>query len=388
MSADPYFLTLSEALKAADIHQPCLVLDLDRLDGNIAIVKSKLAVGSRLRIVDKSLPCLPLLARIREAFGADLFMTFHLPVSAAVLKEFPAANLLLGKPMPVAGVRQALAKGALADPSMSARIVWLIDTGARLESYGALTQELGVDLSFCFEVDVGLHRGGYSNPAALSSALRTLANYPRLRCQGIMAYEAHIGHIPGLLGGPKKALAKTKTLFRQFIACLAPHQRTILNLGGSSTALLYDGAVGANEISMGSAFVLPSDFDVPSLSALKPAALIATPILKVVDAEAPGLDARTSILQRLGLFPRRGCFLYGGKWMAKPVHPPGMKPEKTMGFSTNQQFMALPDDTQAKPDDYAFFRPTQSEFVLQQFGPIAVFSQGRIVDRWPVLAPS
>jgi D-serine deaminase-like pyridoxal phosphate-dependent protein len=65
-----------------------------------------------------------------------------------------------------------------------------------------------------------------------------------------------------------------------------------------------------------------------------------------------------------------------------------MKPNKTIGFSTNQQFMALPDDTQAKPGDYAFLRPTQSEFVLQLFGPIAVFSRGGIVDRWPVLAPS
>jgi D-serine deaminase-like pyridoxal phosphate-dependent protein len=74
--------------------------------------------------------------------------------------------------------------------------------------------------------------------------------------------------------------------------------------------------------------------------------------------------------------------------MAKPLYPPGMKPDKTIGFSTNQQFMALPDDTQAKPDDYAFLRPTQSEFMLQQFGPIVVYSGGAIVDRWPVLAPA
>ncbi|WP_158813788.1 alanine racemase [Methylocapsa sp. S129] len=388
MSADPYFLKLSEALRSADIHQPCLVLDLERLDANIAIVKSKLAPGLRLRIVDKSLPCVPLLSRIRDAFGADLFMTFHLPISAAVLEKFPAANLLLGKPMPVAGLRRALTEGALADPSARARIVWLIDTDERLASYGALAEELGVDLSFCFEVDVGLHRGGYPNPDALLHALKALASHPRLQCVGIMAYEAHIGHIPGLFGGPARALAKTKIRLQLFATCLAPHQRAILNLGGSSTALLYDGGTGANEISMGSAFVLPTDFDVPSLSALKPAALIATPILKVVDAQVPGLDESSWILQKLGLFPRRGCFLYGGKWMAKPVYPTGMKPNKTMGFSTNQQFMALPDDTQAKPDDYAFLRPTQSEFVLQQFGPIAVFSRGRIVDRWPVLAPS
>ena len=48
--------------------------------------------------------------------------------------------------------------------------------------------------------------------------------------------------------------------------------------------------------------------------------------------------------------------------------------------------MALPNDCEAsKPDDFAFFRPTQSEFVLQQFGPIVVFANGAIVEEWPVL---
>ena len=71
--------------------------------------------------------------------------------------------------------------------------------------------------------------------------------------------------------------------------------------------------------------------------------------------------------------------------MAKPVFPPGLKIDKTFGFSTNQQFMALPGDAAVAPDDCAFLRPTQSEFVLQQFGSIMVYSGGDIVDRWPAL---
>jgi D-serine deaminase-like pyridoxal phosphate-dependent protein len=389
VTGDPYFAQLSEALRAAGIHQPSLVLDLDRLNGNIASIKSRLATGLQVRIVDKSLPCLPLLDHIRTAMKTDLIMTFHLPVAAAVAQAFPAAGLLFGKPMPVGAARQALTKGALADPGgVESRIVWLIDTDERLAAYGALADELGIDLRFCFEVDVGLHRGGYRNPDTLLLALKALEKYPRLHCQGIMAYEAHIGHVPGLFGGPNAALAKARSLIQQFVACLGPQQRTILNIGGSSTALLYDNDAGASEVSMGSAFVLPSDFDVPSLSGLKPAVHIATPILKVVDAQVPGLDGRSWILQKLGKFPRRGCFLYGGRWMAKPVHPPGLKPSKQFWHSTNQQFAALPDDSDVKPDDYAFLRPTQSEFVLQLFGPIAVYSGGQIAETWPVLPPT
>ena len=389
MTGDPYFAQLSEALRAAGIHQPCLVLDLDRLNANIASIKSRLAPGLHVRIVDKSLPCLPLLDHIGTAMKTDLIMTFHLPVAAAVAQAFPAAGLLFGKPMPVGAARQALTKGALADPGgVESRIVWLIDTDERLAAYGALADELRIDLRFCFEVDVGLHRGGYRNPDALLLALKALEKYPRLHCQGIMAYEAHIGRVPGLVGGPNAALKKARSLIQQFVACLGPQQRTILNIGGSSTALLYDNDAGASEVSMGSAFVLPTDFDVPSLSGLEPAVHIATPILKVVDAQVPGLDDLSWILQKLGKFPRRGCFLYGGRWMAKPVHPPGLKPSKQFWHSTNQQFAGLPDDSDVRPDDYAFLRPTQSEFVLQLFGPIAVHSDGQIADSWPVLPPS
>lgn len=383
---DTYFAELSGALRAAEIHRPCLVLDLDRLDHNIAAIKAKFADGLALRLVDKSLPCLPLIEHIRAAFATDRLMTFHLPISAEMLKAFPDVDLLLGKPMPVAGARHALTKGVLAGlGEATSRIVWLIDTEERLAAYGALAAELDRELRICFEVDVGLHRGGIGNPDALARAVATLANYPWLKCEGVMAYEAHIGHIPNLLGGPAKARAKAVSLFRQYVGCLAPDQRRILNLGGSSTALLYDSWVGANELSIGSAFMLPTDFDVPSLSQLQPAAFIATPILKVVDVRLPGLDQRSWLLQKLGLLPRRGCFLYGGKWMAKPVYPAGMKADKTFGFSTNQQFMALPDDANIGPDDYAFLRPTQSEFVLQQFGSIQVYSGGKFVEQWAAL---
>jgi D-serine deaminase-like pyridoxal phosphate-dependent protein len=96
----------------------------------------------------------------------------------------------------------------------------------------------------------------------------------------------------------------------------------------------------------------------------------------------------TAAMQHLGLFPSNGCYLYGGKWMAEPVHPAGMKANRLLGLSSNQQFMGLPANTMIGPDDYAFLRPTQSELVLQQFGTINVYARGRIVDRWPALPMS
>ncbi|TPN54111.1 DSD1 family PLP-dependent enzyme [Mesorhizobium sp. B1-1-9] len=375
-----YFATLSEALKQAGIFQPCLLLDRDRLDSNIALVKARLDPGLAVRLVDKSLACLPLLSHIGKALGTDRFMTFHPPISEAVLNAFPDADLLYGKPMPVAAARAMLSKGEVD----RTRICWLIDTQERLAEYGALAAELDVDLRIAFEIDVGLHRGGFADPAALSQALKGLSGHKRLRCEGVMAYEAHAPHIPGLFGGPARALARASERATAFVACLGAGQRGILNIGGSKTALLHRGGM-ANEVSMGSAFVLPGDFDTPGLDGFQPAAFIATPILKVVEPMLPGPPAVSRLLRALGRFPRKGCYLYGGKWMAEPAFPRGMTTNGLLGLSSNQQFMGLPADAVVRPGDYAFLRPTQSETVLQQFGPIAVLSGGKIVDRWPVL---
>jgi D-serine deaminase-like pyridoxal phosphate-dependent protein len=375
-----YFAALSDALKAAGVFQPCLLLDLDRLDSNIALVKERLDPGLAVRLVDKSLACLPLLSHIGKALGTTSFMTFHSPITHAVLKAFPDAEMLYGKPMPVGAATAALVNR---DDDWS-RVCWLIDTQERLVEYGALAAELDIELRIAFEIDVGLHRGGFASPDALSQALSTLSAHKRLRCEGVMAYEAHAPHIPGLFGGPAKALAQASQRAAAFVACLGADQRHILNIGGSKTALLHHGRV-ANEVSMGSAFVLPSDFDTPGLEGFQSAAFIATPILKVVEPMLPGPPAVTRLLQAIGRFPRKGCYLYGGKWMAEPVFPEGMKTNGLLGLSSNQQFMGLPADAVARPGDYAFLRPTQSEAVLQQFGSIAVFSGGRIADRWPAL---
>lgn len=381
MADGEYFASLSAALREAGVFQPCLILDRDRLDWNIGQVEKRLSPNLGLRLVDKSLASLPLLRYIADALGERRFMTFHLPVTRAVMQAFPHADLLLGKPMPVEGAGAALADG---DPAWD-RVCWLIDTEQRLAEYGGLARLLGRTLRVAFEVDVGLHRGGFADVEALRRALARIAECPELRCDGIMAYEAHAPHIPSLFGGPGKALKEAQAALAAFAGCLGPDQRTVVNVGGSKTALLYGAATVANETSIGSAFVLPSDFDTAGLDGFQPAAFIVTPILKVVEPRLPGPPFVTKALQALGRFPSQGCFLYGGKWMAEPVFPEGMAESALFGLSSNQQFMGLPAGTPVRPGDYAFLRPTQSEAVLQQVGSIKVFSAGAIVDEWPAL---
>jgi D-serine deaminase-like pyridoxal phosphate-dependent protein len=65
-----------------------------------------------------------------------------------------------------------------------------------------------------------------------------------------------------------------------------------------------------------------------------------------------------------------------------PDWPDGMRMSGFFGLSSNQQFMSVPASVDVKVDDYVYFRPTQSEAVLDQFGALTVIRAGG-VERWP-----
>ena len=365
-----------------------MIIDRDRLDENLDILHLGIHGHFRVRISDKSLLCIPLLRHVSNRMQTQSFMSYHLPVCEQVLDAFPEATTLFGKPMPTEAGRQAITKGFFAKNAKDLnRVTWLADTEARIAELGQVARSASVALRICVETDVGLHRGGFASPAALERALELLSAWPELSCVGMMGYDSHVIDYPAILGGPKKELITVQKRFRQFSDLLDSNQREILNTGGSSTVLLYASGHPANDVTVGSAVIKPADFDVPGLLELVPAVFIATPILKLVDVHAPGLRRWTRYLNAIGRLPRRGMYLYGGKWMATPVYPEAMHHNNYFGESSNQDFFGISADSDVSVDDFAFFRPTQSEATLQQFGDIAVYSGGRVVDWWPVLHP-
>lgn len=377
-----YFDALSQTLKDNGIFRPVMVIDRDRLDRNIDRMRAGLPEGAALRIVDKSLPCLPLIERLMARTGTGRLMTFHLPVTLRMLAAFPEADLLFGKPMPAGAVRAALEKAEpMLRDGLIRRTVWLIDSEERLRAHARLGEEAGTTLRIAFEVDAGVRRGGVATPDALTALLMLARTMPQLRIEGLMAYEAHIAEVPG----PRREQALVSQRLGAFLDRLAPEERAIVNTGGSKTALLYRNGTRANDLSAGSGFLLPSDFDTPGLAGFEPAVFVATPVLKVAEARIPGPAALTRALKGLGLFPRRCCYIYGGNWLAQPVHPPGVSENRIWGRSSNQQFLTIPANLPLEPDDVVFFRPRQSEAILQHFGPLAILSGGSIVDWWDPL---
>lgn len=390
-----YFLDVQTALRKAGLFRPTLVIDRHQLAHNLDRLKSNLPKNKKYRVVAKSLPSLPLIREVRAAMKTDRLMVFHQPHVNLIAADMPDAELLLGKPMPAGAAKRFFDDHKPNAFRPLTQIEWLIDTPQRLKEYRELaTAQVarGQRLRLNLELDVGLHRGGFTSAQDVAEAVRELQNDPVLSFSGFMGYEAHAAKMPDALGGVHGALAKAMAFYAD---CVAAARETIgaaynadtltLNAGGSNTYEYYNESAPCNELAMGSGLVKPTDFDTAGLSDHVPACYIATPVLKALDhTDIPGLESLTGLFRAWDPNTARTFYIYGGYWLADTVSPPGLQRNNIWGHSTNQEMLNGSTDVQLGVGDYVFYRPHQSEFVFLQFGEIAVYDNGRIVESWPV----
>jgi D-serine deaminase-like pyridoxal phosphate-dependent protein len=386
-----YFRQLSAALDVDNQAKPTLVVDRKRLNANIQTLKSHIDKRFAYRIVVKSLPSLPLLDTVMQASGSDRLMLFHQPFINQVAVRFPQADILLGKPMPVAAAHNFYRQysGRAFDPQRQLR--WLLDTPQRVAQYDTLARSLDQKMQICIELDVGLHRGGVRDDEQLYAMLSLIQESPHLQFCGFMGYEPHIVKMP--VGDPLTFRDQAMARYQHYVDAAkgflgeAWPGDLVLNAGGSPTYQLYDkGVFPFNELAAGSCLVKPTDFDIPTLADHEVASYIATPVLKALDTlEIPGINLG-GLQSAWDPNRARTFFTYGGYWKALPESPQGLTNNPLMGRSTNQEMLNGSRNITLQPDDWVFLRPTQSEFVFLQFGDIAVYDDEHIVDHWPVFS--
>lgn len=391
---DAYFSALNAELKKNGPMRPCLIVDLDRLDHNIAAVKRVVNGPKQLRIVEKSLPSAPLLEYLMQQSGTNRLMSFHQPFLNADAKLFPQSDLLVGKPLPVrsAALFYAQHSGSF-DPAR--QLQWLVDTPERVQQYLELAQGLGTTLRLNVEIDVGLHRGGVADNETLGAMLALMAAHPQqLEFSGFMGYDPHVVKVPGIIASRDALLAQVMQAYQGFVDFTrreyAPlwNERLTLNTAGSPTYVLHQAETLSNDIAIGSGFVKGTDFDLDTLAAHQPAAFIATPVLKTMPQgiAIPGLGEKSRWLTRWDPNQQHGYFIYGGYWMAHYESPRGLRRNGMYGRSSNQENITGSAAMNLQVDDQIFLRPTQSEAVLLQFGDLVAVRGGKIQAYWPVLA--
>lgn len=373
---ESYFLDVQKALRDAGITQPVLVLDEGRLRHNIRQLKGDLPEGMNLRLVAKSLPVPELLKLASAELDTHRYMTFNLTMLREVAELDPTADQLLGKPLPVKAAADYYS--STTTNQATGEVYWLIDSESRLREYAELARSNNLILNIVLELDVGLHRGGFEVDSQLAQALDTIKKEAALKFCGFMGYEAHIAKAPPFLGMRQKVLNKAVSTYAKALE-MAEHvfgidasDLPVRNAAGSPTFRLYNSTEIANEVSVGSVLVKPSDFETDLLRGYVPALFIAAPAIKVGGRmKTPVLEAFDSLKRLLNPNLERSIFLHGGNWKAHPVDPPGLTYNPTYGRSSNQEVLNGGPKTVISPDDFVFLRPTQSEAVLLQFGDIA-----------------
>jgi D-serine deaminase-like pyridoxal phosphate-dependent protein len=378
----PYFAEMSAALKRAGIAEPTLVIDHRRLEANIDTVRDALSpTGLGLRVVTKSLQAPALLDAVLAGGRTDRLMVFNGVMLDEMVRVHPTFDVLLGRPLPAAQVDGFIRRHG-GDPASAAHPQWLVDSPERLGRYAAIATARAAPMRVSLEIDVGLHRGGLADAAAVAELIDLAQAEPLITVTGLMGYDAHV---PGV-ARPEAEMARVKARYAAARAVL------VARLGGDPAAYTFNAAgsptyrrhldgTPASEVSIGSAFVKPMNFDYATLARHLPAAFIAQPVLKVMDqALIPDIERFAGVLNGLNPNSRRGFFAYGGYGDAEPVSPPGLAFSPLYG---GRSMLTGSDKVDLHPDDFIFFRPRESEGVFLQFGDIAVYDGAEITTRWP-----
>ncbi len=393
-SYTPYFAALNSTLRHEGPAKPSLLIDLDILDHNIGQLLREIPTKAGYRIAVKSLPSPTLVEYVMQKTNTNRLMVFHQPFLNHIASSLPYTDVLMGKPMPVnAAARFYQLLPADSRFNTKQQLQWLIDTKERAQQYLSLAKRLNTLMQINIEIDVGLHRGGVKTIEELDEIMVIILNNPKyLRFSGFMGYDPQVVKFPEFIKTVDQAYRESQALYRNFINHVTSTYSQIdvsqlcLNGAGSPTLPVHGEDTVLNDVTAGSCLVKPIQFDIPQLAPFKPAAFIATPILKkLTDTRIPGLEDFSSLLSRWDPNRQQTLFIYGGKWKAEYLSPAGLIGNAIYGTSTNQMMVNCSLKANVDVDDYVFLRPEQSEFVFLQFGELIITRGDHIVNRWTTL---
>lgn len=177
-------------LTIEDLDTPALLLDLDRLDANIATMASHLRTrGKAWRPHAKAFKTPAIAHRLIRA-GA-------MGVTVAKVSE--------AEVMAAAGVSDILIAHLVVGPSKAARLASLqrqadvkatVDHPDQIGPLAAAARAAGTTIGLLVDVNLGMDRTGVGGPDEAVALAQRVADSPGLRFDGVMGYEGHTLMIP------------------------------------------------------------------------------------------------------------------------------------------------------------------------------------------------
>ncbi|MFO0609152.1 MAG: alanine racemase [Polyangiales bacterium] len=379
-----------------DVELPAAFVDLDAFERNLARVGELLETTSvKLRVGSKSVRCVALLARIREALGVrDGGVLAFTAAEAEHLVAHGFRDVVVAYPT----VQRADAVRFARLNRGGARVAAMVDDDRQLAPLAEAARAEGAVVPVVIDVDMawrppglrdrvalGVRRSPLYEADAVAALARRVAGTAGLRFLGAMGYEAQIAGLADrdARGRRDPANAAVKALSRVQVrerraavrealarAGMAPE---VFNGGGTGSARWTAGDPAVTEVTVGSGFVGGTLFDGLDDFAPEPALFFA---LQVVRAPAPGLVTCLG-----GGYVASGT--PGWEKLPRPHLPAGLSLLDWEGAGEVQTPLRVPPGVALAPGDPVVFRHAKGGELAERFNEYRLVRGDRVESSAP-----
>ncbi len=285
---------------------PCLVLDLDMLEGNLqkmqAVAKH---AGKNLRPHAKTHKC-SALARLQIEAGA-IGVCVAKVSEAERLAKAGLANILITGPV----VTQQKLGRLLAVRQTMPSLMLVVDHGDSVDWLSASMQAAGLTMDVLLDVDVGLKRSGVL-PSDIPALAERVRSRPNLRLRGIQAYAGHVQHLRPYherRTDSLQCLQQAVPIFRELKATIPTCD--IFSASGTGTFDIDIAVPEVTELQVGSYVCMDTEYrgigsavDAAQFTAFAPALRVLTTVVSANHRGFVTVDAGLKSLYRDGGVPQ------------------------------------------------------------------------------------
>ncbi len=375
-----------------EVEAPFAFVDLDAMWSNAEEMLGR-AAGKPIRVASKSIRCRDLIARILERPGYEGVMTFTLP-ETLWLAEQGFEDLLLAYPTTDGGALEGLALRSAASPDQAPVIT--VDSSEHLDQIESVLGAAAAPVRVCIELDasywaaggrlkIGAKRSPVHSPEQALELARDVERREQTDLVALMAYEGQISGVGDQPPGQRLRGAAIRLMQKRSVAELAERRAAavaavrevaeleIVNGGGTGSLEFTAAEEAVTEVTAGSGFYAPAQFDHYSRFSLTPAAGFALPIVR-----RPGPRAATAL---------GGGYLASGAGNAGrlpvPWLPPGLKLDAEEGAGEVQTPLLGDAAEGLRIGDRVYMRHSKAGELCERFDSLHLVEGGRIVDVVP-----
>jgi D-serine deaminase-like pyridoxal phosphate-dependent protein len=240
-------LKSSRGVSKWDLDTPALVLDLDKLEKNIATVRTHLAgtkVGFRPHAkTHKSAD----IAKLQLAAGAVGVCTAKLTEAEALFSEGIRKICMTTANLSAAKIQRAMSLS-----KKNREFIQAVDHPQNAQDLSDAAKAAGVTADIVVDVAVGTRSGVPAGDQALALA-QLVDKLPNLRFRGMLAYDGGAQHIKGYKARHDQSLARSQDALNTFERMKASGLNTeIFSGGGTGTYNIMPKMPGYTDVQVGS----------------------------------------------------------------------------------------------------------------------------------------